>query len=356
MPRSRSQLVALTVLAAALLVAIVLVLAHRPRVSPPSPAVLPGAGDTAAAAFAGSESGNTVVWAHNLRLRKGSAFSIYIPWVRGEMLPTSHAAPSFDDPTSFVFNVQQGVIRANLGDIGNFLNIPGPTPLPLSNITVTGDGATIRLTGTLHKLLVPIPVEIQGTISPTSTGGVHLHIDKINVLKVPFKRMLGLVDVQIDDLTGKRPMPGVTATGNDLDFNTTTLLPPPHIRGNLTALKIVRPDLLLIYGNARNDQQTEAQWHNFIRFSGGSLGFGHLVMTPAGLTMIDASEEPWFNLDLVNYRAQLTSGVIRTTPDNALEVFMPSLGEQQTHPTAPAISVDWLRDRTREVPTGIVHK
>jgi hypothetical protein len=41
--------------------------------------------------------------------------------------------PSFDDPESFVLDVKTGVIRANVGDIGNFLNASGSANSPLKH-------------------------------------------------------------------------------------------------------------------------------------------------------------------------------------------------------------------------------
>jgi hypothetical protein len=39
------------------------------------------------------------------------------------MIPTrSDVNPSFDDPESFVLNIKTGIIRANIGDISNFIN------------------------------------------------------------------------------------------------------------------------------------------------------------------------------------------------------------------------------------------
>ena len=61
--------------------------------------------------------------------------------------------PSFDDPESFVFDVKAGVIRADVGDISNFLNAVGSATSPLKNITLSGDGNQIKLRGTLHKII-----------------------------------------------------------------------------------------------------------------------------------------------------------------------------------------------------------
>ena len=65
----------------------------------------------------------TQVYAHNLLLRKGDHFRVYVRWIRGRMLRTSAARnPSFDDPNSFVPVIDKGLINVKLADIADFLN------------------------------------------------------------------------------------------------------------------------------------------------------------------------------------------------------------------------------------------
>src|SRR3954452_9753620 len=69
------------------------------------------------------EAAPTGVFAHNLMLRKGPDFRIYVRWLRGNMVRTRQGVnPTFDEPESFLMEIKAGVIRANIGDIGNFLN------------------------------------------------------------------------------------------------------------------------------------------------------------------------------------------------------------------------------------------
>ena len=64
----------------------------------------------------------TLVYAHNLLLRKGPNFRIYIRWIRGQLVRTHRSSiQSFDDPESFVLQIQKGVIHTNIGDISNYL-------------------------------------------------------------------------------------------------------------------------------------------------------------------------------------------------------------------------------------------
>src|SRR6266581_3568878 len=96
-----------------------------PSASPaPSPSnAISGTSSAMDRARISSESAPTNVYAHNLMLRKGPNFRVYVRWLRGQMLRTRrNVNPSFDDPESFFLDVKTGVIRANIGDIGNFLN------------------------------------------------------------------------------------------------------------------------------------------------------------------------------------------------------------------------------------------
>ena len=110
--------------------------------------------------------------------------------------------PSLDDSDSFVLVVRKGVIHVNLGDIGDFLNT---SSFPLKNLLVRGQGTQLKLTGTVHKFHLPLQVELLSTVSATGDGRIHLHVDKINVLKIPLKMLLGSLHVEIDDIVAALP-------------------------------------------------------------------------------------------------------------------------------------------------------
>lgn len=327
----------------------------RSKTSAPAPSssvVVPGAGNATGAASA-DDLAPTQVYAHNLLLRKGPNFRIYILWIRGLMERTHpQENPSFDDPESFVFQIQKGVIHANIGDIGNYLNSASPSNAPLKNISIQPDGDQIKLHGTVHKI-VPLPIELVGTLSSTPDGRVKFHVTKLSVLKVPLKGLLGSFHIELSDLVHATNMPGVQIADNDIFFDTQKLLPPPHIRGQLTEVRVRPPDIEVIYGNAPNDETRLAQWHNFLRLTGGTLDFGKLTMNHADLTMIDASKDTWFDLDLVNYQAQLVNGYSRMTPQAGLEIFMPDLDEQAPKKASQSITLEWLKDRNRSLPPDV---
>src|SRR5438874_10206932 len=119
--------------------------------TPPTP-VTSGTSAVAQGARTSSGSAPTNVYAHNLLLRKGPSFRVYVRWLRGQMARTHrNVNPSFDDPESFSIDIKTGVLRANIGDISNYLNTTGMVNSPLKNIKLSGDGNQIKLAGTLRK-------------------------------------------------------------------------------------------------------------------------------------------------------------------------------------------------------------
>src|SRR5260370_15915562 len=114
-----------------------------------------------------------------LRVRKGPTPRITSPGILGRLFrPRRQVNPSFDDPESFVLQIQKGFIRANIGDISNYLNASSPPNAPLKNISIQPEGDQLKLHGTLHKI-VPLPIEIVGKLSPTTPDNrVQFHVTK----------------------------------------------------------------------------------------------------------------------------------------------------------------------------------
>jgi hypothetical protein len=115
----------------------------------------------------------------------------------------------------------------------------------------------------------------------------------------------------------------------------------------------VNPDIEVMYGDAQNDATRTEEWHNFLALKGGTLGFGKLTMHHVDLIMIDASKDAWFDLDLVNYQAQLVYGYTRMTPQAGLQIFMPDLDELPPQPANQSVSAQWLKNRNLPPPPDV---
>ncbi len=263
--------------------------------------------------------------------------------------------PSFDDLESFNLVIADGVLRANIGDIAHLLNSMGAPNSPLRNITLSGDGDQITLRGTLHKI-VALPIELVGTISAEPENQIKVHVTKLNVLRIPMKGLLGGFRVTLADFLHASSLPGIQVTGNDIVFDPLKLLPPPHIRGHLTSVRVVNPDLEEVYGDAAQDVAHVEQWRNFLRLKGGVLDFGKLTMHDVDLIMIDISNDAWFDLDLAHYQDQLVNGYTRMTPQAGLQIFMPDLDELKSGKVRGQTNIEWMKNRNISPPPNVTSK
>jgi len=324
--------------------------------SQPAAPASTGTSPSGATIAATPESAPTAVYVHNLMLRKGPDFRIYVPWLRGNMVRTRRDVnPTFDDPESFFLEIKTGVIRANIGDIGNFLNVGGVADSPLRNITLLADDDHIKLKGTLHKL-ISMPVELLGSVAATPDNRIQVHVTKLSILKIPLKGLLGGFQISVSDLFHPKGIPGIEISGNDIFFDTLKLLPPPHIHGQLTKVRVVTPDIEEVYGNAEEAVTRVEQWRNFLRLNDGTIDFGKLTMHHADLTMVDLSNDAWFDLDLNNYQNQLVNGYTRMTPEAGLQIFMPDLDNLPKNKGSQNISMEWLKHRNLPPPPDVTSK
>src|ERR1700686_3084723 len=353
----RPRLAVLIIVPSLLLVFVFWQLCASPSGSvPPASVTSPATPPPAAPASATPESAPTAVFAHNLMLRKGPNFRIYVRWLRGNMVrPRPGVNPTFDDPESFLLDIKTGVIRANIGDIGHFLNAARVANSPLRDITLLAAGDQIRLKGTLHKL-ISLPVELLGRVSATSDNRIQLHITKLTVLKIPLKGLLGGLHISVSDLFDPKGIPGIEVSGNEVFLDTLKLLPPPHIHGQLTGVRVVSPDIEEVYGNAEQAVTQVEQWRNFLRLDNGTIDFGKLTMHHVDLIMIDLSNDAWFDLDLNNYQNQLVNGYTRMTPEAGLQIFMPDLDTLPKTKASQNISMEWLKHRNLPPPPEVTSK
>jgi hypothetical protein len=298
----------------------------------------------------------TNIYAHNLMLRKGpTGFRVYVRWLRGQVARTSRDTnPSLDDPESFYIDVKNGVIHTNVGDLANFLN-EGIGNSPLKNVKLSGDGDQLKLQGTLHKV-IPLPIEVISTIGVAPDNRIQIHVTKINLLKIPFKKLLAGFNVTAASLFPSTDIPGVEVKDNDIYLDTGSAAPAPHIRGQLTSVRIINPDFQQIYGNAQEDVTRVEQWRNFMHLQGGTIDFGKLTMRHVDLMMVDLSKNAWFDLDLTNYQDQLVHGYTRMTPEAGLQIFMPSLEEIPADQKNHKISMEWMKHRNLPPPADITSR
>ena len=91
---------------------------HRPQLFDQSYSAPVNSNPEANAGSPHFDRSDTRIHAHNLLLRKGPDFRVYVTWLDGVLARTrADRNPSLDAPNSFDLKIQTGVIRVNIGDL-----------------------------------------------------------------------------------------------------------------------------------------------------------------------------------------------------------------------------------------------
>ncbi len=293
---------------------------------------------------------------HNVILNERPGLQLRVRWLRAEMHPArSGGIPSFDEPSSFVLNIQAGVIATSLADISGILNGGLLKGSPLENVSLAAQGERLKLNGTLHKG-VPLPIEMISDVSASPEGRVRLHMVKLRVLKLPVKALVRSFHVNVADLIGAQGATNVKVQGDDIYIDPEQILPAPAIHGDLTDVHIGSKtgDLITVFGDAHPEVKEVKEWRNFIRLEGGTVNLGKLTMAQADIVLIDASQDDWFDFDLTRYEEQLVNGRIQMTPEAGLRIFMPDISKLPSTEANRRINVEWMKNRNLPPPPGLL--
>jgi hypothetical protein len=306
-------------------------------------------------AGASSATSQTKVLMHNVILDERPGLQLRVRWLRGEIRPTrAGAVPSFDEPSSFVLNIQSGIVATSLSDISGILNGSLLQGSPLEKVSLTADGERLKLQGTLHKG-VSLPIEMVSEVSAAPDGRVRLHMVTLRVLKLPVKGLVHAFHINVQDLIGAKGAANVQVSGNDIYVDPEKVLPAPAVRGKLTDAHIGSKtgDLVTIFGDGRPEANQFKQWRNFIRLSGGTINLGKLTMAQADIFMIDLSSDDWFSFDLTRYQEQLVNSRIQMTPQAGLRIFMPDIEKVPRTAQNQGIITEWMKNRSVPPPATL---
>lgn len=249
---------------------------------------------------------------------------VHIEILNGEVVPTSdYKFPIFDDKKSFNIEISSGRIAINTESLANVLNsyVFASANAPLKDISVTMENNRLKIKGKLHAK-GDIPFETDGVLSPTADGRIRLHSEKIKALHVSVKGLMDLFNVQIADFVKTGKVPGVATDQNDLILDLSEILPAPHIRGKVTAIRFEGNTLVQTFGSADTRAIKYLRVENYMSYEGNELRFGKLTMSDADMVLIDMDPGDPFDFYLDHYKEQISAGYTKITPSFGLRVFV----------------------------------
>jgi hypothetical protein len=193
---------------------------------------------------------------------------------------------------------------------------------------VIDDGAIYGFDSEAHMVRKLSRFASSGAISVTPEGMIRVHTSKVTALHLPVKGLMDLLGLETQQLLNTKRVDGVGADNDDLVLDPEKLLPPPHMHGHLTSLKIENGVIDLTFG-PENGKPAPAPIpescgaRNYLHFTGGSVRFGKLTMSGMDLELVDASPAESFDFAIDHYDEQLMAGYSKMTRTGGLCVHMP---------------------------------
>jgi hypothetical protein len=249
----------------------------------------------------------------------------------GSLEPTAEGKPPwFDEPASFVVKIDEGEIAITPASMAALLNhyvFTGPKA-PIKDVSIEIKDGHLVQSSTLQKK-IPLRATLEGDLSATPEGDIRLHPNKIKAGDLPVKKLLDLFDVELSELIKPQEERGVKVVGDDLFLDPERLLPPPRIRGRVTAVRLEPDRIVQIFGGGKAHDLSPpfSKAKSYMFYQGGELSFGKITMHGADLQIIDADPKDPFDFFLARYNLQLVAGYSRTLPDKGLVVYMPDSDE-----------------------------
>jgi hypothetical protein len=240
----------------------------------------------------------------------------------GELWPTAkNDMVLFDDKTSFEVRVSNGTVAISPAALSNIMNtyVFARKDAPLKDIDVSINNNQLVIKGKLHSK-ADLPFETAGTVTVTNDGRLRVHTTKIAALHVPVKKVMGLFGIELANVLNTSKIPGITTDKDDLIMDLGTLLPPPHIRGKVSAVRIEKGSIIAIFGDGGASLPRKEEG-SYMSFQGSSVKFGNLVMNPADLTILDLDAGNTLDWDQDDYRKQLEAGYSKITPSFGLRSY-----------------------------------
>jgi hypothetical protein len=259
-----------------------------------------------------------------------SGIVLEISRLRGRLIPTSDTAPpAFNDPRSFTLSIGSAAIAIDTASLSALLtrHVFAYKGSPLGSLRISTDGNLLVQEGVLKKG-IHLPFTVKAEVSLTPEGLIRLHPTSIKVIGVGARGLMKFLGLSLEGLARVAPGRGIRIEGNDFLLDPAAVLPPPRVRGKVTALAVKNGRLYQVFGSATTADFArlslpDTTAANYMYFRGGTLRFGKLTMTDADMFIVDDDPSDRFDFSLPGYFDQLVAGTHRTTRSDGLIVHMP---------------------------------
>lgn len=263
---------------------------------------------------------------HNVRLHLAEGITLEVRHLRGRFLGTSRGdIPYLDDPRSYAVLVDTGEIAIGIASLNTLISRAlgdGASNLKRVRIAI-GEDRTLKQRGVIDKA-IDIPFSVTSTVEPTPDGRIRIVSKSVKGFGIPFKPLMKLFKIEMDDMVKVERARGIDVVDNDLIVDPGALLPAPAMRGRVSAVRIDGQSLVQTFGNGgRQHLSPPPTSANYIYWRHGQLSFGKLTMKETDLELVDQDPADPFDFSVEHWNDQLVAGYSKTMTDRGLQAHMP---------------------------------
>src|SRR3984957_15755128 len=271
----------------------------------------------------------------NVVYHYSDSVAVHIAQLQGSLTPTEAGATVvFDDKNSFILVLASAEISISCNALAQVLNenVFSASDAPIKNLSIESKNNQIIIKGNLPQK-ANVTFETIGTVSADADGRIRLHADHIKAAHLPVKGLLDLLGIDLPRLIDVHKIQGITIDKDDIILDPEKILPPPHIRGKVTAVRIQGNEIIQTFGSPQPSNFAAKQPGNYIAFRHSDMQFGKLTMHDADLIMIDMDPRDPFDFFLDHYQDQLVAGYTKSTPQYGLRTYTRDYNKLKKRPT-----------------------
>ena len=258
----------------------------------------------------------------------------HVESLSGEMWPTGkNEMPVFDDKTSFEVHVINARISITPEAMATILNsqVFARSDSPLKHISISIDKDRLRIKGRL-RARGDIPFETSAVLTATPDGRIRVTTEKLKALHVPVKGMMDKLGIELASLIGTSKIPGMVTDKNDVLMDLGVVLPPPHIKGKVSAVLLGDNAVVTIFGDEAKPGSANDPV-SYMSFQGNPVRLGKLTMENTDLTVLNLDSDDPIDWSQDHYRDQLVAGYSKITPNFGLRAYAKNFAKLK-HPAA----------------------
>jgi hypothetical protein len=273
----------------------------------------------------------------NVMYHYTASVAAHIVQLQGYLTPTKAGLiVVFDDPNSFILHLNSAEIAISCNSLARVLNenVFSASNAPIKNVAIENKNNELAINGKLPQK-GDVTFEATGTLAVDGTGQIRLHTDHLKAAHLPIKGLLDLLGIDLARLISSNQIRGVRVEKDDVILDPEQILPPPHIQGKVTAVRLQGNEIVQIYGQLQASNFAAKQPGNYMAYKEGDLRFGKLTMNDADLILTDMDPSDAFDFYLDHYKEQIVAGYTKTTPQFGLRVYTRDYAKLRTRPARP---------------------